>query len=62
MGAHAGHLYANGRLCLSQNGGSGQPTLEEAYSKSVLWATGMDVVLAGYPFPFSPNNEFEYGL
>ncbi|MBS2539439.1 hypothetical protein KGQ20_42515 [Catenulispora sp. NF23] len=62
VGVHTGHLFANGKLCLSQAGGSGQPTLEEAYSKSVLWATGMDVVLAGHPFPFSVNNEFEYGL
>jgi hypothetical protein len=62
LGVHSSHLFANGKLCLSQNGGSGQPSLEEAYSKSVLWATGMDVVLAGYPFPFSVNNEVEYDL
>ena len=62
IGVHTGHLFANGKLCLSQAGGSGQPTLEEAYSKSVLWATGMDVVMAGYPFPFSINNDDEYDL
>ncbi|NUP52587.1 MAG: hypothetical protein HOW97_35475 [Catenulispora sp.] len=62
LGVHSSHLFANGKLCLSQHGGSGQPSLEEAYSKSVLWATGMDVVMAGYPFPFSVNNEGEYDL
>ena len=56
VGAHDGHLYSDGRLCLSESNSSGQPTLEEAYSKSVLWATGMDVVLQGYKFPFSINN------
>lgn len=56
VGVHEGHLYRDGRLCLSENNSSGQPSLEEAYSKSVLWATGMDVVLQGYTFPFSINN------
>ncbi|GIH26375.1 hypothetical protein Aph01nite_46850 [Acrocarpospora phusangensis] len=56
VGAHQGHLYPDGRICLSDGGRGGQPTLEKAYSKSVLWATGMDVVLAGYSFPFSVNN------
>lgn len=53
---HDVHLYTDGRLCLSDSKDSGQPTLEEAYSKSVLWANGMDVHLAGYAFPFSINN------
>ncbi|GAA0413140.1 hypothetical protein Acor_11320 [Acrocarpospora corrugata] len=56
VGVHQGHLYSDGRICLSDDNNSGQPSLEEAYSKSVLWATGMDVVLAGYTFPFSVNN------
>lgn len=54
--AHNAHLYSDGRLCLSADAGSGQPSLEEAYSKSVLWANGMDVHMAGYAFPFSINN------
>ena len=53
---HNAHLYRDGRLCLSESAGSGQPTLEEAYSKSVLWANGMDVLMAGWAFPFSINN------
>lgn len=57
VGAHTGHLFSNGKICLSQLAGSGQPSLEEAYSKSVLWATGMDIVLAGFHFPFSINND-----
>lgn len=50
---HAAHLFVNGKLCLSGDAGAGQPTLEEAWSKSVLWATGMDVVQHGLDFPFS---------
>lgn len=52
---HGAHLYPDGRLCLSQDRGSGQPSLEEAFSKSVLWAEGMGFVKAGHPFPFSQN-------
>ena len=59
VGAHTAHLFSNGKICLSDVAGSGQPSLEEAYSKSVLWATGMDVVLAGYQFPFSINNDHD---
>ncbi|MER7247636.1 hypothetical protein [Kribbella sp. NPDC000426] len=54
--AHNAHLYANGHICLREGGANGQPTLEEAYSKSVLWANGMDFHMAGYDFPFSANN------
>lgn len=50
---HVGHLYGNGLICLSKSPGSGQPTLETAYSKSVLWAHGMDFVRNDVPFPFA---------
>ena len=54
-GPHDGHLYADGRICLGAHGGL--PTLEEAYAKSVLWATGFTVFTATGSFPFSANNE-----
>lgn len=50
---HDGHLYRDGTICLSDRPGAGQASLEEAYSKSVLWALGVDFVLHGYTFPFS---------
>ncbi|MFF7358520.1 hypothetical protein ACFZA1_38730 [Streptomyces filipinensis] len=53
IGAHDGHLYADGTICLSETRGAGQPTLEEAYSKSVLWALGMGFVRNGHRFPFA---------
>lgn len=54
--AHNAHLYPDGTICLSTGAGSGQPTLEEAYSKSVLWANGMAFHMKGHAFPFSINN------
>ncbi|MEV0197578.1 hypothetical protein [Nonomuraea sp. NPDC050691] len=51
--AHDGHLYPDGTICLSETRGAGQPTLEEAFSKSVLWALGMGFVRNGYRFPFA---------
>ncbi|MDG4816530.1 hypothetical protein O7628_13590 [Micromonospora sp. WMMD956] len=50
---HGGHLYPGGKICLSKSAGAGQPSLETAYSKSVLWAHGMDFVRSGVTFPFS---------
>lgn len=55
--AHGGHLFFNGLICLDERKGSGQPTLEEAYSKSVLWALGASYVRRGHKFPFSINND-----
>jgi len=54
--AHNSHLYSDGHICLSDSPGNGQPTLEEAFSKSVLWANGMSIHMKGHPFPFSINN------
>jgi len=53
-GEHTAHLYNDGRLCLGEGGG--MPTLESAYAKSVIWATGFSVVRAGGTFPFSNNH------
>jgi hypothetical protein len=53
VAGHSGHLYSNGLICLSKASGSGQPTLEMAYSKSVLWAHGVDFVRNGIKFPFA---------
>lgn len=55
--AHGAHLYPNGLICLDERKGSGQASLEEAFSKSALWALGVSYVLEGYTFPFSINNE-----
>ncbi|WP_432967576.1 hypothetical protein [Dactylosporangium sp. CA-233914] len=55
--AHGAHLYPNGLICLDERKGNGQATLEEAYSKSVLWALGVSYVREGFTFPFSINNE-----
>lgn len=54
---HSGHLFSGGKVCLTPNAGAGQPTLELAYSKSVLWAYGMDLVQNGHPFPFNPGED-----
>jgi hypothetical protein len=39
-GAHSSHLYGDGRLCLSSTTYQGLKDLEQAYARSVLWATG----------------------
>ena len=52
---HTGHLYADGRICMGTNYGSGERSLEAAYGKSVLWATGMSVALQSGTFPFNYN-------
>lgn len=54
-GGHDGHLFPGGLICLSKASGSGQPTLEMAYSKSVLWAHGVDFVRNDLKFPFQYN-------
>lgn len=51
---HDAHLFSDGRICLSDIGGL--PTLEQAYAKSVVWATGFSVFLHTGHFPFSINN------
>lgn len=54
---HTGHIFADGRICFGVDYGSGQPTLKEAFAKSVLWANGISIARnGGGPFPFSANN------
>jgi hypothetical protein len=53
---HTGHLFSSSRICLNvdvHNSGAG--SLREAYSKSVLWATGFSGVLNDIPFVFNYN-------
>ena len=50
---HTGHLYSSGKLCLGNDYQNGMPSLEAAYAKSVLWATGMSVALKTGTFPFN---------
>lgn len=51
---HDAHLFSDGRICLQDGGG--MPTLESAYAKSVLWATGFSIFVRTGQFPFSVNN------
>lgn len=54
---HTGHIYPDGRICFGSEFGNGQPTLREAFAKSVLWANGISVARhGGGQFPFSANN------
>jgi hypothetical protein len=53
---HDGHLFADGRICWGAPVGVGLKTLEQAYAKSVLWASGFSVFLRTGRFPFSTNN------
>ena len=60
MNPHIGHIFEDGRLCLSTDHGGGQPTLRQAFAKSVVWAEGVAAMLAGAPvFPYSMNNEHD---
>ena len=54
-GMHDAHLYPDGRICFGPT--VGLPSLELAYAKSALWATGFSYVLRGNVFPFSKNNQ-----
>jgi len=52
--AHTGHLYRDGRLCLSAHQ---MRDLRETFAKSVLWANGLSAAMkSGAEFPFSINN------
>ncbi|MDG5802315.1 hypothetical protein P9869_06505 [Streptomyces ossamyceticus] len=52
---HGNHLYTSGKICLSSSSGSGMPDLETAYSRSAVWALGVDFVRMGHSFPFNHN-------
>lgn len=51
---HNAHLFNDGRICFGSEGGL--PTLQQAYAKSVLWATGFSTFLKTGQFQFSINN------
>lgn len=61
--AHTGHIFENGRLCLGEQYNNGQPTLKDAFTKSVLWMHGIEALLINEKtknddncmFPFSVN-------
>jgi len=51
---HRGHIFTStNRLCLDTRYGGGAPTLEKAFSRTVLWANGFSVALQTGTFPFS---------
>ena len=45
-------VLPDGRLCLSDEAGSGMDTLEAAYARSAVWCTGFSVFLRSGQFPF----------
>lgn len=49
---HKCHYFADGRLCLDPPG-NGAKSLEDAYAKSVVWATGFSIYAATGKFEFS---------
>lgn len=49
---HACHVFPDGRLCLSSAPGTGLPTLEDAYARSVLWCNGFSIFSRDGQFPF----------
>lgn len=55
---HTGHILSGGRICFGLDYNSGRRTLEDAYAKSVLWATGMSAMHHSgiNTFQFSINN------
>ena len=54
---HTGHIFSSGKICMGQGMNSGRRTLQDAYAKSVLWATGFSAMLHGRlnRFPFNFN-------
>ena len=51
--AHGGHIWPDGTLCLTKQHGSGYPSMEDSYAKSVLWTLGMSLVRRGHEFQFN---------
>jgi len=49
---HACHLLPDARLCLGGDPGGGMPTLEGAFARSVLWASGYSHWRRTGRFPF----------
>jgi hypothetical protein len=49
---HDCHIYKNRKLCLNKATNGGYHKLEDAYAKSVLWASGFTTYLRSGVFPF----------
>ena len=49
---HDAHVFENGRLCLEPPS-NGAKSLRDAYSKSVIWATGFSILQETGQFPFT---------
>ena len=49
---HACHLFPDARLCLGSDAGGGMPTLEGAFARSALWASGYAAWRRTGRFPF----------
>jgi hypothetical protein len=49
---HSCHLFPDARLCLGSDEGGGMPTLDGAFARSVLWATGYGAFTRTGRFPF----------
>lgn len=47
---HEGHLFGDGRICYGH--AAGQVSLEAAYAKAVLWASGFTIYQRTGVFPF----------
>ena len=53
---HDGHLFSDGRICLNPPA-NGAESLQDAYAKAVVWASGFSVMRHTGQFPFSLNNQ-----
>ncbi len=51
VGAHEGHLFRDGLVCLNQRGGCRE--LADAYARSALWCRGASLVRRGHGFQFN---------
>lgn len=49
---HEHHLFGDGRLCLDPTS-TGAPSIDYAYTKSVLWANGWSIFELTGKFPYS---------
>lgn len=49
---HSCHVFPDSRLCLGTDPTGGMRTLEAAYARSVLWATGYGAFMRTGRFPF----------
>lgn len=57
VNAHGCHLWPDGTICLTRKNGSGYPSMEEAYAKSVLWTLGASLFQRGYGFQFNTGQD-----